>query len=241
MHTSIAILKAIPLFSKLPHEDMVIIVNNSRVKNCPRGQFLFTHGKKITHFYVLCRGTIQVFRETPDGHEVTSDMMIAGDSINTGDIITEQLRHYTNARAVDNTVCLEIPVHWIKKHFNDFHYISTSLIAGISERLYNTQIEAEHQATMSATQIVACYLQRLCVLYDYDPKGFELPYSKTMIASKLRIELATFSRTLKRLKEEGITVEGTHISFDDFEKINHFVCSHCSLSEECSARLLLHP
>jgi hypothetical protein len=113
-------------------------------------------------------------------------------------------------------------------------------MAAISDRLHSAQIEAEHQSTMSATQIVACFLQRLCVLYELDPSGFELPYSKTLIASRLRMELATFSRTLKKLKEEGINVERTHVVFTDKQKTRRFVCDECSLSEDCTAHIKLH-
>lgn len=69
---------------------------------------------------------------------------------------------------------------------------------------------------MSVTQIVACYLQRL------------------------RIELETFLRTLKNLKNEGIEVNDTHVSFTNIRKTGHFVCDKCSLSEDCPAHLSLH-
>lgn len=233
-------LKALPLFSGLTQEESAIIIESSRLCGCERGKFLFMHGEMITHFYVICRGTMQIFRETPDGHEVTSDMLIAGDVINANEIISDTTFHTMNARAVDDTVLLEIPVSWMKKHLNDFDSISAHLIAGLSDRLHGAQIEAEHQSTMSATQIVACFLQRLCMLYGFDPGSFELPYSKTLIASRLRMELATFSRTLRRLKEEGITVEGTHVMFTDKKKMGHFVCDECSLSDDCSTHTQLH-
>lgn len=233
-------LKALPLFSILTKAESTLIIKSSRLRRCERGQFVFMHGEPITHFYVICRGTVQVFRETPDGHEVTSDMLIAGDSINAHEIITQQSLHNMNARAVDDAVLLKIPVSWMKANLNSFDHISSHLMAGLSNRLHSAQIEAEHQSTMTATQIVACFLQRLCVLYEFDPKGFELPYSKTLIASRLRMELATFSRTLKRLKEEGITVEGTHVVFTDTQKTGRFVCDECSLSEDCPAHMRLH-
>ena len=97
------------------------------------------------------------------------------------------------------------------------------------------EVEAEHQATMSAAQLVACFLQRLCVLYDYDPKGFDLPYSKTLIASRLGMELETFSRTVAKLKDHGIAVKGTHVSITDLKRIEEYVCGFCSVSEDCTA------
>jgi CRP-like cAMP-binding protein len=232
--------KALPLFSALRPEDSATLVRNSRTRSWERGKFLFMHGDTITHFYVICRGTIQIFRETPDGHEITSDMLIAGDTINAEEIITKQTIHAMNARAVDDALILEIPVAWMRENLSSFDHIAAHLMAGLSERLHNAQMEAEHQSTMSATQIVACYLQRLCVLYRFDPHGFELPYSKTLIASRLRIELETFSRTLQKLKEQGITVTGSHVSFTDMKKTGHFVCDACSMSEDCPSHLYLH-
>lgn len=235
-----ATLKAIPLFSVLTKEEIVNITHNSRVRYFDRGQFLFMHGEPITHFYVLCRGTVQIFRETPDGHEVTSNMLIAGDAINAHEIITQEPLHNMNARAVDDGMLLEIPVSWMKEHMNSFDHMSSHLMSALSDRLHSAQIEAEQQSTMTATQIVACFLQRLCILYDFSPEGFELPYSKTLLASRLRIELATFSRNLKKLKEEGITVEGRHVTFTDKQKTGSFVCDSCSLSEDCPAHIRLH-
>jgi CRP-like cAMP-binding protein len=235
-----ATLRALPLFSAITHEETALIIRNSRIRSCERGQYLFMHGEKITHFYVICRGAVQIFRETPDGHEVTSNLLIAGDSVNANEIITKQPLHTINARTVSDAELLEIPVAWMKEHLNTIDHISAHLMAGLSDRLHSAQIEAEHQSTMSSAQIVACYLQRLSILYDFDPRGFELPYSKTLIASRLRMELATFSRALKRLKQQGIVVEGTHVTFTDKQRTGRFVCDKCSLSEDCPAHNRLH-
>ena len=240
MPIALNILKALPLFSALKPEDSATLVRNSSLCSLERGEFLFMHGDSITHFYVICRGTIQLFRSTPDGHEITSDMLIAGDIVNAQEIVSKQEIHAMNARAVDDASILKIPVAWIRKNINSFDHLGVYLMAGLAERLHSAQIEAEHLSTMSATQIVACYLQRLCVLYHFNPHGFELPYSKTLIASRLRIELETFSRTLKKLKKEGITVAGTHVSFTDMQKTGHFVCDDCSMSEDCPSHIYLH-
>jgi CRP/FNR family transcriptional regulator, dissimilatory nitrate respiration regulator len=235
-----ATLKAIPLFSALIQEESALIIKSSRLRRYERGQFVFMHGDPITHFYVICLGTVQIFRETPDGHEVTSNMLIAGDAINAHEIITKESLHHMNARAVDDVMLLEIPVSWMKAHLNSFDHMSSHLMAALSDRLHSAQIEAEHQSTMTATQIIACFLQRLCILYDFNPEGFDLPYSKTLLASRLRMELATFSRNLKRLKKEGITVDGTRVTFTDKQKTGRFVCDACSLSEDCPAHIRLH-
>jgi CRP/FNR family transcriptional regulator, dissimilatory nitrate respiration regulator len=240
MTVTLDTLRVLPLFSDLSPEDGALLVRNSRIISRKRGQFLFAHGDKVTHFYVICRGAIQVFRETPGGEEVTSNILIAGDSINAGEVIASRAEHAMNARAVDDCSLLEIPVAWMREHLNDFDPIAKKLLSSLVDKLHEAEVEAEHHTTMSAAQIGACYLQKLCVLYNFDPHGFELPYSKTLIASRLRIKKETFSRTLQTLRNHGITVTGAHVSIKDMRNTGNFVCGECSVAEECATHHVLH-
>jgi CRP-like cAMP-binding protein len=233
-------LKVLPLFADLTREESSLVIQVSRLRNMQRGQLLFMHGDKVKHFYVICRGTVQIFRETPDGHELTSDILISGDSIGADEVVQAKHTHLANARAVDNVALLEIPISWMKEHLTNFDQLAPKLLADIATRLHNTQIEAEHLSTMNAAQIVACYLQKLCVLYNFDPHGFELPYSKTLIASRLHMELETFSRTLQKLKDHGIAVNGTNVSFTNAHKASSYACDHCSASADCSTHQQLY-
>ena len=233
-------LRALPLFSDLSQDDGAVLVRNSRIISCNRGQFLFMHGDKITHFYVICRGAMHIFRTTPGGQDVTNNILIAGDSINADEVVARQSIHTMNARAADDCSLLEIPISWMREHLKDFDHIAEKLLASIADRLHSAQVDVEHLTTMSAAQMVACYLQKLCVLYNFDPHGFELPYTKALIASRLHIEKETFSRTLQTLRDQGIMVDGAHVSIKDMRKADNFVCGECSVAEECGTHRALH-
>ncbi len=240
MTIALETLKALPLFSDLSPQQGALLVRNSRIVACKRGQFLFMHGDPITHFYLLCRGAMQVFRETPGGYEVTNDIMIAGDALNADEVVARQSMHMMNARAVEDCSLLEIPVSWMREHLGDFDHMAAKLLASIADRLHSMQVEAEHLTIMTAAQVVACYLQKLCVLYNFDPHGFDLPYTKSLIASRLKIEKETFSRTLQTLRDHGITVAGTRVSIRDMRKADKFACGECSVVGECGTHQLLH-
>lgn len=231
---------ALPLFSDLSPEDAALLVRNSQVISCKRGQYLFMHGDAITHFYVICTGTMQVFRETPNGHEITNDILIAGDTINGDEVVARQSTHMVNVRAVEDSSLLEIPIAWMRGHLKNFDHVAEKLMASIADRLHGLQLEAEQLSTMSASQILACYLQKLCVLYDFDPDGFDMPYTKSLIASRLRIEKETFSRALQTLRDQGIEVSGRRVSIKDMRKADNFACGECSVAEECATHRLLH-
>jgi CRP/FNR family transcriptional regulator, dissimilatory nitrate respiration regulator len=240
MPVDIEILRALPLFSGLSKDESALLIQNSRISQYKRGKFLYMRGDAITHFYVICRGTVQIFRETPDGHEATSNILIAGDIVNPDEIASGQSEHCLSVRAVDNAALLEIQMGWLRGRIKEIQHLQAFLMTDLTGRLRNAEMEAEHLSSMSATQIVACYLQRLCVLYNFNPHGFELPYSKTLIASRLRMERETFSRTLHKLKDYGVIVTGSHVSFTNLRDMENFSCQGCSIAEECAAHQILH-
>ncbi len=135
--------------------------------------------------------------------------------------------------AVEDTSLLEFTAVWLRENARKYPTFALNLIGVIAEQMHMAEVEAEQQAHMSAAQLVACFLQRLCVLYEFDPKGFDLPYSKTLIASRLGMELETFSRTLAKLKEQGIVVKGSRVAITDLSRIEEYVCRSCSIAGDC--------
>lgn len=226
--------RGLPLFTGLTEQEKDLLLKGGRLHKVPRGQMLFAHGDPVTHFYIVVSGTMQLFRATADGHEKTIAVAKSGHTMCEDEIMDSCHGHRVNSMAVEDTTVLEFPVSWLKETAKKHSTFALNLLSLISNRAHMAEVEAEHQATMSAAQLVACFMQRLCVLYGFSPKGFDLPYSKTLIASRLGMELETFSRTLNKLKEHGITVEGNHVKITDLGRISDYVCGMCSISGECS-------
>lgn len=228
------IVRNLSLFLGLTEQDKDALIKGGRIRQCPRGQMLFAHGEPVTHFYVVLKGTFQLFRANPDGNEKTIEVLKSGQTMCESEILDSCRSHRVNAVPVEDSLVLEFPVFWLKEAAKKYNAFALNLLSLISQHAHLAEVEAEHQATMSAAQLAACFLQRLCVLYDFNPSGFDLPYSKTLIASRLGMELETFSRTLAKLKEHGITVEGTRVMILDLKRIEQYVCSICSVSDDCA-------
>ena len=227
------------LFSGLTEPEKDTLLKNGRPRNFSRGDMLFFHGEPVTHFYLILAGNVQVFRENQDGDEKTVHVLKAGHTICESEILDACKNHRAHAKAVSDVQVLEFPLSWLKESARQNTVFALNLLSLIAAQAHMAEIEAEHQATMSAPQLVACFLQRLCMLHDFDPKGFELPYSKTLIASRLGMELETFSRTIGKLKEHGITVEGMQVKITDLSRIEHYVCGMCTVSEDCATHKAL--
>lgn len=224
---------SIALFRGLTESQKNSLLSNSKKITLKAGDPIFYHGDPVTHFYILLKGAIQLYRESPDGQEKTLDILVPEQALCAGEIMEPCCTYKANAKAVSDSVILEFPIALIKDAVKKINHFALNLLSIISQQAYQAEIEAEHQAKMSSTQLVACFLQRLCILYDFNPQGFELPYSKTLIASRLGMELETFSRTLNKLHKHGIEVKGTNVSIYNLPKTEHYVCHTCSVAEEC--------
>lgn len=226
-------LRNIPLFAGLSQPDSSALLQLCHVRNLAGGAHLFRQGDTVGAFFIVLEGTIQLFRATPDGHEKTIDLLHIGQMMGVGEIMDSCNAYRTYARAVNASRVLEFPAASLKEMARRHGAVALNLLWAMSTQAHEAALEAEHQATMSAAQLVACFMQRLCILFGFNPAGFELPYSKTLIASRLGMEIETFSRTLHKLRDNGIVVDGNHVSITDIDLINQYVCESCSISREC--------
>ena len=232
-------LRDIPLFSGLGKEEKDSLLKDGRISTYRRRQTIFRQGDPLQNFYIVCNGTVQVFRQTPEGREITLNILTAGDMACSREIFELSSVHIAHAASVNDASVMSFPRKWLLEAARKNGDFALNLLSALSRQSRMTEVDAEHQATMSAPQLAACYLQHLCALHGLNPREFELPVSKSLIASRLGMELETLSRALPVLKKYGITVKGKNVVFHDFPAIEQHVCGHCSVMESCQARKIV--
>lgn len=234
-----AISDSLFLFAGIDAEEKSALFQGGKMRRYAAGENLFTLGDPVRTFAIIGDGAVQLFRLTPDGHEMTTEILLAGDSFGETEILQQCPTHQFSARAVKPTAVMEFPHAWLKKAIQNHPTLALNLLALLARRASSGVIETERRATMTAAQQLACFLERLCVLHDYDPHDFELPYSKTLIASRLGMELETLSRALAKIRTHGIDVQGTRISFTDLKKMENFACHGCAQAGNCPEHAVL--
>jgi CRP-like cAMP-binding protein len=213
------IARSAPIFEGLTELEKSDLLKDGKVRYINKKEFLFHHGDNLRSFYIICFGAIQLFRSNVDGGEKTINILTAHDTLCSDRICDPHSTHQFSAIAISDAVVLEFSKAWLKESVKKCSNFAVSLLAVISHRVHEAELEAEKQATMSAVQLVSCFLHELCLLHDFDPRGFELPYSKKLIASRLGMEMETFSRTLPKLRKLGITVAGAHVRIKNFNTV----------------------
>ena len=232
-------IRSLPLFEGMSDGEKDEFLGKARIKNCPRGSYVFTQGDNVKNFYIIQSGVVRLFRTTPGGDEITTDILIKGDTICERKVLRYNTLHPDYALCVEDTTLLEFPATWLRESVRKNAVLSLNILSILSLRSLLKDIEAEHQSTMSTAQIVVCFLQWMCNIHGFDPRSFELPYNKSLIASRLGMKQETFSRTLPRLRENGIDIQGTHVSFLNFHEIDKYTCENCSFMDDCRARQMM--
>lgn len=232
--------ETLPLFQDISEKERDELIKAGKTRKFAKGDMLFMHGDTLGSFYIVTDGAIRQFRETPDGKEITVGLAVRGDIVGGSHIFESFKAYQWSAGAAENTIVLEYPIFWFKEKVKSHGALALNMLAALSQDTHRAAVDAEHLITFTAAQRVACFLLRLCALYNFSPKGFDLPYSKTTIASKLGMELETFSRTLQKLKEAGVEVKGTQVAIRDLHQLECFMCGHCSISEDCATIDTLH-
>ncbi|MER2520840.1 MAG: Crp/Fnr family transcriptional regulator [Bdellovibrionales bacterium] len=223
-----------PLFKGLGDAHRDAMLKAGHLRRYEDGQSVFMYGDPVRSFYLVCEGVVQLFRETPDGHELTAAVCLAGDTLGAHEIFMEKNAHHmVNAVAARASHILEFSADWLRENARKTGAFALNVLALLSKESRVACVEAEHKSSMSAAQQVACFLERMCVLHGYDPHGFSLPYSKTLMASRLGMELETFSRALGTLRDYGIFIQGGHVSFRDLAKLESFSCADCTIAGSC--------
>lgn len=220
------------LFSGIPELERNQLLQEGQLRHVARGGYLFHHGDPVERFYIICRGNMQLVRETPDGKEITTAVKSRGKTIGKVEILKTFKHHTLSACAVTDVDVLEFSAEWLRK-IASHPVIALNILTTISQYAHMVEVEAEQKSTMSVAQRVGCFLQRLCVMHGFDPRGFDLPYSKVIIASRLGMEPETLSRALGALREQGVKVENNRVSFYDMRAVEDFVCEHCSMVGDC--------
>ncbi len=234
MHPNLTTLfDKLSLFSNLTPAEREELLETSRLQDFKKGTPIFHHGTPVSSFYIIADGAVRLYRETPEGKEITLTIAILGDMLGDHELFENKPTYQAHAVAAEDCLLLTYNSNWIKKKVQEHSSLTLNMLAAISKKGSRSTIDREQLVTMKTPQRIGCFLLHLCDVFNLNPKSFVLPYSKATIASKLGMEPESFSRALGKLKDIGVTVQGNNVSIADSSTLERFVCRSCSTAEDC--------
>lgn len=211
------LLLGLPLFSGLTREELLDLVSEAWVAVSPATSLLFLQGDPARHFYVVLEGWVKLFRTTAEGDEAIIAVIPHGQSFAEAAVF-EEGSYPVSAAMVDDSRLLCIPAeHFLEKVISDRRMVK-KMMASMSRRLRQLVNQVEDLSLKSSVERVAGYLAGLCT-EETGAAIVRLPLDKAVIAKHLGMQPETLSRSLARLRTQGIVADGNTVSISDVAEL----------------------
>lgn len=221
------------LFHNLAGNEISDIEAISVTKKFKKNEIIYLQEDEAKYIYLIKNGWVKLFAETIDGEEAIIDVLPKGHIF--GDhAIMEGSTSSHSAETIEDSEIIMIPISKIRELFGQSPKFAMNLLEMLTLKQKFKDREVEHLSLQNAPQRIGCFLLRLCKPDDLNNIHINLPYDKSLIASRLGMKAETFSRALSRLKTEaGISVSGSRVNISSITRLSTYCCNACSNSFPC--------
>jgi CRP/FNR family transcriptional regulator, dissimilatory nitrate respiration regulator len=222
-----------PLFQAGGKAFVESVAAQARLITAEKGQLLFTHQQPASHFYIILKGWIKLFRETLDGAQAVVDILPHDHMFGETSIFENDIYPFS-AEAAETSLLVSMPLSLLKTEIENNPKMAHAMLSAMARYRKQQDQELEHRTLQTAPQRLGCFLLRLADHNANGPVVIHLPYDKMLVASRLGMQPETFSRALTRLREAtGIQVKGATIEMESLDQLTSFSCSACSSEFPC--------
>jgi CRP-like cAMP-binding protein len=215
MHAAMSeALRKTPLFFNLPPADIARIGGISALRRYGKRDAVFREGDPADGFFVVVSGSVKVFKLSPDGKEQVLHILEAGQSFAEATIF-EGGGFPASAEALSDCDLLFLPKRPFIGLLEKNPKMAVRMLGSLSRWLKRMTDLVENLALRDVEARLVFFVSE-----EMNTRGvpirdgavYEIPVSKNVLASRLGTVPETFSRTLKKLQEEGkIRVKGNQI------------------------------
>jgi len=174
----------------------------SSLRKLQPGEVMFAEGDDADAVYEVVRGTLKLYKLLPDGRRQVTGFLTAGHLVG---LAHENLFLYTAEAITPVTVC-RYPRARFDRLVEEVPGFARRLLAATSDELRAAQDQMVLLGRKAAEEKVASFLHTMGQRRGggEDPNEVLLPMSRSDIADYLGLTIETVSRTLSKLKADGI-------------------------------------
>jgi len=218
----IDILRKSLIYAELSDEDLQEVAAIATRRSFNKGETLFSEGETASGFYLLASGGMKLCKISPDGREKVLHFTHPGETFAEAAFFGDG-RYPAEARAIEKGEALFFPRDAFMGLLERNPRFSMNLIISLSLLLRRFARQIEELSFAEVPERLAAYL---CEVIDRKSTSFqgktyiELEMKKGELASQLGTVSETLSRSLRKLKEEGmIEVEGNRVIVFDLKRL----------------------
>lgn len=202
-----ALLACIPLFAGIKADHLSRLGSACRILDLARHRSLYSAGQPIREAHFLASGSIKRFALLSAQAEKVLELMRPGQILALSELFSATT-YASFAETVEPSVVIAITVDVLREVVARDALLCIRLLEAMAQSHYASEFEVLRHHSHLVTQRVLDYLLSLAG----DQRGIagqttvRLGARKNLIASRLGIAPETFSRTLRKLSDDGIIV-----------------------------------
>lgn len=191
------ILKSIPIFSHLQTSELHQLSKISTIKKFKKRNILFYQGDVSDKLHIVLKGVIEVYKINTKGRSIILKEFLPFEFV-------AEVSNYNDmpfpatARSQGDSEVLCIDYGAFKEHFLHHPLLVPQILKSMASKIINLEKILSSHISMDATERVAHYIDENEAAFRHK-KHHE-------IAEKLNITPVTFSRVLKKFKDEKILI-----------------------------------
>lgn len=170
-----------------------------------RGQVLYHAGDDFSALYVVCAGAFKSSLLSEDGREQIVGFYMAGDVLGADAIGSGT--HETTVTSLEDSYACEIPFARLEALCCSLPALHRQLLRVIATEIHHDQNMLLLLGSMRAEERLAAFLLSLSRQFaarGYSHRQYNLPMTRTDIASYLGLTHETVSRLLSRLQQQHV-------------------------------------
>lgn len=208
-----AVAKSSVFFGTLPEPVFGVLIENSRVLTIDAGRTLFHQGEPAEAVFTVLEGLLKLSVGARDGSEAVVDVFGAGSSVAEALAFSEN--HYpVSATALLDSRVLAISNRAVQTTMRSNPDVFGAILGATYAHLHKLVRQIAQLKSTSGLERVATFILA-STSEGSKPEIVEIPYEKKVLASLLGMKPETLSRSFRRLKAHGISVDGRRVVLHD--------------------------
>lgn len=203
-----SLLSAVPLFAAVSADTRQAVAEAATVRLYRRNMFVFAEGDPAERFYFVLDGRVRVFRDTPDGHEQTLQVLERGGLLALVCLVPEQT-YPASAQTMQDSHVGSLPTPDLARLVRAHGDLAWTMMQQLARRLLWAQGRIYDLALRSATgRVVSALVQfaRQQGTHGSQADGVitvDLPLTHRELGQLTGVSRETVTRTLRLLRDAG--------------------------------------
>jgi CRP/FNR family transcriptional regulator len=225
MSSKVDALRNTELFGDLDEVELAALGERAVERSLAKGELLFLAGEEARGLYVVVRGSLRAFRESPDGRDQVIHVERAGSTIAEVPVF-DNLGYPSTVAADDDSVLLFIDKRDVRRLIIEHPRIGLAALKLLAGRLRRCSDLVEALSLSDVGHRIARLLlgeANARGVRTVDGVRFEFGLTQSQMAARVGSVREVVSRSLARLQSEGLVrVEGREIVIPDIAALEAY-------------------